>query len=73
MPISWKVRELLSKDISNYRFWKDSGLSRQVAYGIMNNDRDSMDMRTIDKLIPYLRTATGDKSVQIGDVVEYVE
>lgn len=72
MPIQWKVRQILDKEMTNYRFWKESGLSRPVAYAIVNGEHESMDVRTIDKLVPYMRKYTGDKTLQIGDIVEYV-
>jgi DNA-binding Xre family transcriptional regulator len=72
MPIHWKVKPILDQhSVSNYRFWKDSGLSRETAYDIANGKHESLDMRVIDKLIPYLRDLTGNPKLQIGDAVEF--
>lgn len=73
MPIKWKVKPLLeAQALSNYRFWRDSGLSRVTAYAIADGTHEALDAGVIDKLIPYLRKLTGNKALQIGDVVEYV-
>ena len=73
MPIRWKVKPILdARKTSTYRFWKDSELSRDVAYAIANGSHAALDTGVIEKLVPYLRDLTRDESLQIGDVVEYV-
>lgn len=72
VPIRWKVKSILeSKDVTPYRFWKDTKLSSKVAYAIANDEHDSVDLKILEKVIPYLRSLTG-RNIQIGDVVEYV-
>lgn len=74
MPIKWKVRELLeAHDATPYRFWKDSGLSRDVAYAIANGNHQALDLGVIEKALPYLRSLSGNDALQIGDIVEYRE
>ena len=74
MPIRWKVKPVLeSRSLSNYRFWQDSGLSRVTAYAIADGTHEALDAGVIEKLMPYLRQLTGNRELQIGDVVEYVE
>lgn len=73
MPIRWKVKPILeTQKTSTYRFWKDSGLSRDVSYAIVNGTHLALDTGVIEKLMPYLRDLTRDEALQIGDVVEYV-
>ncbi len=72
MPLRWKVKPILdAHNVTPYRLMKDTNLSREVVYGIVNNTHEALDARVIDKLVPYLRELTRDKSLQIGDVVEY--
>jgi hypothetical protein len=74
MPIHWKVKPTLVKyHVSNYRFWKESGLARQTAYDIADEKHTALDTRVIDKLIPYLRKLTNNPKLQIGDAVEYIK
>ncbi len=73
MPIRWKVKPILeARQTTPYRLWKDSGLSRDVAYGIANGTHPALDTGVIEKLLPYLRELTRNDGLQIGDVVEYV-
>jgi hypothetical protein len=72
MPIRWKVKALLDEhEITPYRLMVESGLSRPITYAIANNEHNALDTGVMDKLIPALRKLTGDKSLQIGDVVEW--
>jgi hypothetical protein len=72
MPIRWKVRPILEgAQATPYRFWKETGLSRDVAYGIANGDHQALDLGVIEKALPYLRDLSGDSDLQIGDIVEY--
>ncbi|MDQ3396737.1 MAG: helix-turn-helix transcriptional regulator [Deinococcota bacterium] len=72
MPIQWKVKDILERhETTPYRFWKNTGLSREVAYAIANDKHPALDTGVVDKVVPYLRELTRDKSLQIGDVVEY--
>jgi hypothetical protein len=73
MPIRWKVKPILdTRQTSTYRFWKDSELSRDVAYAIANGTHPALDTGVIEKVLPYLRDLTQNEELQIGDVVEYV-
>ena len=73
MPIHWKVKPILdANQTSTYRFWKDSELSRDVAYAIANSTHPALDTGVIEKVVPYLRDLTRNESIQIGDVVEYM-
>jgi DNA-binding Xre family transcriptional regulator len=72
MPIHWKVKPILEKHkITNYRFWRDSGLARQTAYDIADGKHEALDTRVIDKLVPYFCELTGNTKLQVGDLVEY--
>lgn len=72
MPVQWKVKIILEKhDTTPYRFWKETGLSREVAYAIANDKHPALDTGVIEKVVPYLRDLTRNESLQIGDVVEY--
>ena len=74
VPIFWKVRPLLdAHDVTPYRLMQVSGLSRAVTYAIANNTHPALDIGVIDKLIPAMRTLTGDGALQIGDLVEWRE
>ena len=73
VPLNWKVANVLeAHKLTPYRLMVDSGLSSFVTYGITNNTHQALDAGVIDKLIPALRRLTGDDSLNIGDVVEYV-
>ena len=68
----WTVKPILDKhDVNNYRFWKQTGISREAAYNIANGTHKSLDSRIIDRLIPYLRDLTGNKQLNIGDIVRW--
>ena len=74
MPIRWKVKPILDAHSveSNYRFWRDSQLSRVTAYAIADGTHEALDVSVLDKLMPYLQKLTGNKDLQLGDVVEWV-
>ncbi len=72
MPVQWKVKPILEKhNTTPYRFWKETGLSRDVAYAIANGTHSALDAGVISKVVPYLRDLTRNKNLQIGDLVEY--
>ena len=74
MPIRWMVKPILeARQTTPYRLWKDSGLSRDVAYAIAKGTHPALDVGVLEKLVPYLRELTRNESLQIGDVVEYVK
>lgn len=73
MPLNWKVKPILDEHkTSVYRFWQDSELANQVAYGISTNKHQALDTRVVEKVIVYLRDLTGNPDLNIGDIVEYI-
>jgi hypothetical protein len=74
MPIKWKVKPILDKhNLTPYRLMVESKLSRTIIYAIANNTHNALDVGVMDKLLPALRKLTKNKSLQIGDVVEWVD
>ena len=73
VPVIWKVKDYLTKEkVSAYRFMKETGLSQQVAYAIARQEHSAVDVRVIDKVLPFLRELTCNENLQVGDIIEYV-
>jgi hypothetical protein len=73
MPVIWKLSEFLeANSITPYSLAKESGVSKNNTYGVVNTPPKLLHVGNLGEYIQALRTLTG-KPVAVSDLLEYQE